>query len=396
MRMGLLDWDLTRWKSPTVFNLELMKCATYYKRQNHIVEMLRRYIPGKYKRIIIAKDYEDFEYPDEISQDTGVSWQGLAISDNVYAPMPLDIELSIPDPYIYSRMEYLYKPIVDGKKIFTMMSKAHHLRLTFDGAHLIDQWERQIEKDSKRQYIILHDHNLKDSPELRETVTDLLFDHGTPKPRLGFKFPMIIDDPDSLIYWARFPKVNSVNNFLVTQILPLTVLDHIRGNQNITYYFDETRTPEEVIDSLSWIILQALYVRMSGIKMLIKISPLIPLSKEWHSIIDFINNYLQCRFIHPINWCPYTHCKHLYNRWTQEEKIYYFNFVKENNPELFNLFYNVEYVTRDRDKLIPHMYTYLEDYIGGFVDGPKVNPRKNNEEQQNYSGIIQPQYIYIE
>lgn len=396
MRMGLLDWDLTKWKTPTVFNLELMKCATYYKRQNHIVEMLRRYIPGKYKRIIIAKDYEDFDYPDELSQDEGVTWQGLAVSDNVYAPMNLDIELSRPDPYIYERLGYLYKPVVDGKKIFKMMLKAHHLRLTFDGASLIPNWDKQIDKETKKQYVIIHDNNLTDSPLIRDTVVDLLYEYGTPKPRLGFKFPMIINDPDSLLYWCRFPKVNSVNNFIVTQMISLEILEKLRGTQNITYYFDETRAPQEIVDSLVSIILQALYIRLNGIKLRVKVSPLIPLEKEWHHIIDFINNYLQCRYTYPINWCPYTHCKHIYTKWTQEEKIYYFNFVKEHNPELFDLFYNAEYVVKDHGQLIPHMYTYLEDYLGGFVDGPKVNTRKNNEQQQDYSSIIQPQYIYTE
>ena len=64
MIIGLMDWDLTKWKSPTVFNLELMKLSYYYKMRQHIVQMVRRYRSDMVTRLYIQKDYEDFDYGD--------------------------------------------------------------------------------------------------------------------------------------------------------------------------------------------------------------------------------------------------------------------------------------------------------------------------------------------
>ena len=54
--IGLLDWDLLKWRQPTCFNLELMKLSTYYKNYSHdIVIMANDFDLSRYSKIFIQK-----------------------------------------------------------------------------------------------------------------------------------------------------------------------------------------------------------------------------------------------------------------------------------------------------------------------------------------------------
>ena len=76
--IGLLDWDLTRWKQPTVFNLELMKLAYYHKViLRDVVQMEQKFDSSMCTKVFIQKDYEDYDYPQHITADPKVLWRGL-------------------------------------------------------------------------------------------------------------------------------------------------------------------------------------------------------------------------------------------------------------------------------------------------------------------------------
>ena len=48
-----------------IFNLELMKLATYYKQHNEIVKLATKLEPERYTKFFVRKDWDDGLYPKE-------------------------------------------------------------------------------------------------------------------------------------------------------------------------------------------------------------------------------------------------------------------------------------------------------------------------------------------
>lgn len=67
MSVGLYDADKATYPL-IVYNLDLMKYATYYKQQNEIVSYTEQYNPENYSKFIFRKDYDDGVYPFELSR----------------------------------------------------------------------------------------------------------------------------------------------------------------------------------------------------------------------------------------------------------------------------------------------------------------------------------------
>ncbi len=62
MSYGLYDGDLKLYPSVPVFNLELMKLSTYYKRKRQIVSFTPRFIPERYSNYLVRQDYPSPKY----------------------------------------------------------------------------------------------------------------------------------------------------------------------------------------------------------------------------------------------------------------------------------------------------------------------------------------------
>lgn len=396
MIIGLMDWDLTKWKSPTVFNLELMKLSYYYKMHQHIVQMVRRYRSDMVTRLYIQKDYEDFDYPEEINKDEKVIWGGMALNNGIYVPMDLEIEQSKADPSIYNSMIQYYQGITKYKTIFRNLMTAQHLRLTFDGQHPFEGWEKQINEELITRNIILHDINLKVNQEIKDVVLFLVDKYGKKDCRLGFKFPIYAETIDELMFWGKIKKSIYINGIYVNELLDLDTLEELAINQNLIYKFDETADAQKVIEQLPIILKQGVYAGNKQIRLRVKLDNRIKIDWPWLYVVDFINAYLDMTGHYKLNFCPFSYCKYCYNKWTQEEKIFYFRFVQEHSPELFDLFYNMEWVDRRGQRLIPHMFTNREIYAIGGGYGQASHKRADNEEQRNYSEYVQPQYIYAQ
>ena len=403
--VGLLDWDLTRWKQPTAFSLELMKLGYYHKVVlRDIVQMEKKFSSEMCTKVLIQKDYEDYDYPDKIVTDPKVEWRGLALSNGIYSPMDLEIEQCPADTSIYQGFGKYYQRTEEARVAFKALMAADHLRLTLDGRTPFEGWEKQLrDSDGKTKHIIFHDKDLRAVPDLSNIVRDIANEYGRKNVRVGFKFPLLVETPDELWDWGRLSKTRGLSNFNLCSLMPDKIIDQMTPYpQRLTYLINSTHwSTETFIDSLPKIFLQAMFLSSHNITMLLKFDRDFIVHPMWYLFERVFNAYVTSRVAHrrEFEYCMFTFCKYAYDKISREDKIALFQFIKEQNADLFELLYSLEYARYENGILVPHMYTHKEIMQGGGYGGyfyRKTNKGKDKPEQFNYAELIQPESIYLE
>ena len=119
-----MDADLAAY-SLVPFNLEVMKLSAYYKKKGEIVILSPSFTPDKNTKFIYRKDYNDGDFPADLTRASNVEYGGLAFSNNIYTPLPIEIERMRPDTEIYQKAEQIMLNAVgrerEKKKIFQNM-----------------------------------------------------------------------------------------------------------------------------------------------------------------------------------------------------------------------------------------------------------------------------------
>lgn len=224
MSVGVFDADYTTY-TKVVFNLELMKLSAYYKRKGEIVILAPEFAPEKHTKFIYWKDYEDGIYPNRLTTTPNVQYGGLAFSNNIYQPLPLEIERMRPDTELYRRAEASFLSLPGRKKdnelLFNALMKGEHLRLSLDGKTIWGGYESQLKDIDRAKHIILHDYNLGAIDGSFEIVKDLASRATFKRPtKIGMKFPVQIQDGDSLLKWASLAKSTSLFFLQYNGVIP--------------------------------------------------------------------------------------------------------------------------------------------------------------------------------
>lgn len=403
--IGLYDWDLCTWKTPIVFNLELMKLAYYHKVHCHdVVQMTKTLNTDLCTKLYVRKDYEDYLYPEEVTANPKIILDGLAVHDGLYVPMAPEIECCPADTSIYSNCINYYSKNQEVKRIFNTLNKALHLRLTFDGKTPFPNWQEQLKiNDNPSTSIIFHDKALIPTDDIRRAILDISLHYGRRNVRLGMKYPVHIFTPDQLLSWGKYEKLTSINNIYLMDLMPNDVLFTIRKTtQNLTYLINNQNwTYEKFIDNLPKIFMQAMFLSQHSIAILLKIDKDFYLEKEWHQFINLFNAYIRSclKYHETLCYCCFVYCKHCHSELDRENKIALFKYIKQMQPELFHLLYNVEYAEYANGEFKPHMFTHGEFYEGGGSGGffyRKTNQRKNRPERLNYADLVQPNFFRVE
>ena len=211
MSIGIMDADMSTY-TLVPFNLEVMKLSAYYKRKREIVVLSPSFTPDRHQKFFYRKDYDDGEYPLGLTRANNVEYGGLAFSNNIYKPLPLEIERMKPDPSIYEKMENIIMGTSSPqrKKIFNNMMEAEHCRLSLDGKTIWEDYPRQFKFLPSARNLMLHDYNLGAVEGSFETVQKILARARTDgwATRVGMKFPIQINDGQSLLNWSSL-KSNS-------------------------------------------------------------------------------------------------------------------------------------------------------------------------------------------
>ena len=214
MSVGIHDADLATF-SLVPFNLEVMKLSAYYKKKGEIVVLSPYFTPEKNTKFIFRKDYDDGRFPNRLTLPN-VEYGGLAFSNNVYQPLPPEIEIMRPDTSIYAKAESIMMAAPgrerEKKKIFQNMMEAEHCRLSLDGKTIWPDYRKQFKFLAAARNLMVHDYDLGQVEGSFEVVQDILAHARTDgwATKIGMKFPVRIKDGQSLLNWSS---LNSNSTF---------------------------------------------------------------------------------------------------------------------------------------------------------------------------------------
>ena len=140
-----------------------MKLSSYYKKKRQIVILTPRFTPERHQKFFLRKDYPDGNYIEGMDKIPNLEYGGYAFTNNVYSPLPEEIEKMQPDSSIYAKMEKVILSKQDyalRKKIFLNMTEAEHCRLSLDGENVWEDFPKQFKNLKQARNIMFHDFNL--------------------------------------------------------------------------------------------------------------------------------------------------------------------------------------------------------------------------------------------
>jgi len=362
MSYGLYDADLQFYPIP-FYNLDLMKLSAYYKRKREIVGLSLDFSPNKYNHFIVRQDfYANQSYPLNLYN---IEYGGKAFNGDVYKPMPYEIEIMRPDISLYSKaipkqFAAYYKPAINT------MRRAEHIRLSLDGATVWKDWEKQLRKDTDCFGLILHDYDPAAIDGCIDIIPDILqLIHRKPGRRLGMKFPAQIYEPETLIKWLKINPMGTYYSLHYNDLishetaLELTeVLKESKACRQISIDITETLQDAYPIDYN----IRRVYRNIINLRTQRLVFPLIYdnsifTDNSWKAVMDLIKTYDD----HMIS--ESRHGRSYFSRVAPYETLYsyvrastkqydikppvipvelarnVFQFVRENNYELFKDFY---------------------------------------------------------
>lgn len=367
MSIALYDDDFRRYVH-VPFNLELMKLATYYKRKNEIVVLTPSIQKDRYSTTFLRKDYDDGIFIPNPSSYPNLITGGLAYSSGRYIPMDTDIERCCADTSIYSRVAPMFCKNQFYTQAFKTMTNAIHLRLSLDGTNIWSAYATQLPPLRNSHCLFLHDPNLGEIEGARDVINSLL-DHMPDRPlgrRVGSKFPIVAKDGQDLLAWTDFRNTAAFYSLQYDGIMDDEVFHDFvlrtRGT-SISYQLiynisagARYATDDFLMNGLPRIFKQIIFSRSHKLKIRLYYDDDFFLDPNWKKLMSLWQIYAtQPRtndnefFLHrPF----YLLINGIEKGWYRAEGLHkkqdvieVFNFVRENNYELFKLFYDCTSVT---------------------------------------------------
>ena len=369
MIIGLWDADFMTFKWP-VFNLELMKLATYYKQQNQIVTLAPSLEPERYTKFIVRKDWDDGIYPKQFFANN-TTYGGRAFSDN-YIPFSNDIEMAIPDVHLYDNVARTHTLGLQDTYDYKVMQHAIHARASNDGKTLSNSFLKSLESiNSRSASFIFHDYDLG-LTQCGSQAARMVIDAKTAKTPIyiGSVFPISIFNDEEMDKWLSYNTLITFFSLELHYIMNDDVFRHFltksRGKcDNVEYIITSSCSDENdfIINKLPIFYKQALISSNRGKRFLLKYDSEFFVDKRWEKVIDLINFFNRGHAITFLDVRKKTKEITLYQyikNWqirienykkdprfpyTLEDIREIFQFVREKNYDVFKMFY--EYIGDD-------------------------------------------------
>lgn len=355
MSIGLFDADFFRYHQ-TIFNLEIMKMATYYKKKKEITIMAPSFAPERYSHFFYRKDFNDGDFPKQLNQYKNLTYGGLAFSNNTYIPMDEEIEQCSPDTSIYDRYKDIFiGDFVSSKGFFTSLRKGIHLRLSLDSKTIWKNFEKQIPIGAKGRVFFLHDYNLNSIGSAADYIQLIIKKYQispNQKTSLCVKFPIVCSDFSSFDKWLDFV-FSSVNfkiqyNGMLTdeELVSATTKLNTLQTRNIIYNplpaasSKNDFTEEALLKIFTQVLF--LYKNQKHFLLICNDSFLIP--QEIKKMFNLFTAYGRSYIEKPTSLFYFAKQLRNKKRYHTEiidlpEAIEIFSYVQKNYPELLKLFY---------------------------------------------------------
>jgi hypothetical protein len=368
MSVGIYDADLSTF-ALVPFNLEAMKLSAYYKKKGEIVVLSPYFTPEKNTKFIFRKDYDDGRYPNRLTAPN-VEYGGLAFSNNVYQPLPPEIECMKPDTSIYAKAEAIMMAAPgrerEKKKIFQNMMEAEHCRLSLDGKTIWPDYNKQFKFLPAARNLMIHDYDLGAVEGSFEVVQDILARARTDgwATKVGMKFPVRIKDGQSLLNWSSLNSNSTFYSLRYDGVIEDEYFNEWIGScrdravyKQMEYYVTPSwYEPNHFIqDLLPKILRQVIISRSYRIFFTLKYDEDFFPDKRWAAVLDLFNYYhnsyasqSQSAYLNMISEdtlfdfassCKKKPSKFYGDVFTIDQIREIFAFVRENHPSLFNDFY---------------------------------------------------------
>lgn len=364
MSYGLFDADIKVYPYIPFFNLELMKLSSFYKQQREIVTLSPSFSPNMYQHFILRQDFQGENYP--IIKYNNVEYGGRAFNVFKYHPLPLEIEQMKPDTFLYNKIENRYQVSKEKKSAFNRMRNAEHIRLSLDGQHIWESFESQFKRLSDHVGIVFHDYDLGAIENGYETVVDILKDYKLYKDgqRIGMKFPVQTNTEEQLLQWGSIKPMHKFYSIQYNGILTIPLIKDFaevtkHTSNVIQSYYNVTRAStyekfitQDIVD----LYYNVCFLRTNRLYFSLIYDENFFQDKRWEKVIKLFNAFMRA----PSKMKDTTFNRILgydsmYNfaRWisdypipgknkdsfTTTELREVFQFVRQNNYELFKLFY---------------------------------------------------------
>ena len=363
------DWDFFHYPS-VIPNLECAKYAAYQKQNKEIIVFNNNLDPSKYTKVFFRKEYDDGNYTNLIL-NPNVEYGGRAFS-STYKPFNLEMESIIPDFSIYEKYRSLYGTQKHKQEEMQTILNATHVRLSLDEKTLQPfPYERLRPRHPS---IIFHDYDIAKVPNAFE----LLLETSKLRPsglsyRIGNKYPINVYTFNDLQKWLQLPPMGTCfylqyNGVFTEEEIIELVEKPTLGLRQMLYNFTYGCSNEDdfINRVLPQIYKQILFLRSHKIKILLNIDNNFFKTRELLNLMKLINCYYgrsKTTYIH-----PYAHTLYGFCAWkrraalevlpwvhftvSREEMRESFQYMRQKNYEVFDMFYSIPSIIAKGGKLI--------------------------------------------
>lgn len=354
MIIGLFDYDI--YKNETkIFNLELMKMATYYKKKGIITTLSPLFKPENYTKFYIQSDYLNYDLPKNITKYDNIEMNGITFNKK-YIPMKKDIEICAADTSIYRIYQNLYKTKLE-KELFNRLLQATHIRLSLDGYNVWNKYNIHLYNSDNISNLIIHDYNILNIQNYKEELNNLI--NICPNAKFSFKFPIYFnnDNIKELYNFIKIPKLSTdiSNEFIINEVLSdknfIDLIDHIPANKNHFIVYDFLKAGDDLnimLEKLNQVFNHILFLRNSFKLISLKNNPLFPYEiQEIIKMYNFLlnngmNRSKKCFFNSRYKETVYDIINKMNKQDYKKHHLKSLEFLKQNKPELYNKCMNIK------------------------------------------------------
>lgn len=372
MIIGLYDADFDI--SKPIFNIDLMKLSTYYKRRGEIVKLSPLFIPDKYTKFIYGKNIVDGHFHKDLVNFDNVERYGYAFHPNKMIPLPPEIECLPADVSIYNGLdaEIKYGVVNDW---FNPQMNGCHVRISADGKTVYPDWGRQINM-KRATTLICHDKNIG---QIENEVATLKA--AADRLRVGNRplylkaiYPIQIGSFEEYRRWEQDFQVSVTTKYLYHGAPPMEFIEDlsrpaIRAGKGLKNRFvcrvdERSMTNHFLDDGICKIFIQLIFLRSHKLNFSLVYEDNYFMQQGWGKVIDFLNYYF-CNAMpyhydnpHAMRLPLYRYPQTMINKtvysskYTADQYRNIFAFVRENNYELFKLFYECGEVRLEGGELV--------------------------------------------